>query len=130
MAPFSGSPDPILADVGIDHLLLTNGTVGVDATPRAGVHRPVQLAPPAPNPSRGPVALTLETFEAGPVQVEIVDASGRVVRHAEIAGSVAGPKVWSWNGADDQGRSTPPGYYRARAWSAAGGTSRPLIRVR
>src|SRR5207247_5845633 len=58
-APFTSSPDPIQADVGIDRLLLTNGTVGVEGAPNAAVRRPVQLAPPLPNPSRGAVTLSL-----------------------------------------------------------------------
>jgi hypothetical protein len=31
--PFMGNPDPLVGDFAVDHLLLTNGQVGVDATP-------------------------------------------------------------------------------------------------
>ena len=93
MAPYLSSPDPIQGDVGVDHLLLTNGVVGVESAPGGAIARPVQLAAPIPNPSRGTVALVLESFDAGAIQVQIVDASGRLVRHAELSGSAAGHRV-------------------------------------
>ena len=129
-APFEMFPDQTSGDLGIDHLLLTNGTVGVEPPARLPAARPVQLAPPAPNPSRGRVALALETFASGPVHVRIVDALGRIVRRVELADGPAGSRSWTWDGADDRGRPAAPGGYRVRAWSAAGGMSRPLIRLR
>lgn len=128
VAPYMGSPDPILADVGIDHILLTDGIVGVAPRP-AMVLQPVALAPPSPNPSRGSVALALQSSDTSPVHLQIVDAMGRCVRRAELAAGVSGVRIWTWDGADDQGRRVAPGYYRVRAWSAAGGTSRALIRI-
>jgi hypothetical protein len=122
-------PDPIAADFGIDHLLLTNGLVSVDPQ-RVAVGRPVELAPPAPNPSRGPVVFSLVSPGSEPIHLQIVDAGGRLVRQAELPAGTAGARSWTWDGADDRGRQVAPGYYRARAWGPAGGTSRPLIRVR
>ena len=129
-APFLQAPDPIAGDFGMDHLLLTNGVVGVEPGRGVAVGRPVQLARPAPNPSRGSVTFALESFESGPVHLQIVDAGGRLVRQAELPEGGAGARIWSWDGADDHGRRVAPGYYRIRAWGAAGGTSRPFIRVR
>ena len=129
VAPFIGNPDPIQGDFGVDHLLLTNGLVSVEPGPRAGVTRPVQLAAPIPNPSRGSVVMSLDAFDPAPVHLQIVDASGRVVRHVEMTAGAAGRAVWTWDGANDVGAKVAPGYYRARAWNAAGGTSRPLIRI-
>jgi flagellar hook capping protein FlgD len=134
--PITPSPEGAMGDLGIDHLVLASPAIlDVASDPpaagarRVAVARPVSLAPPAPNPSRGPVALALETFVAGPVHVEIVDASGRRVRRVELAEGPAGPRSWTWDGTDERGRRAAPGYYRARAWNAAGGTSRPLIRT-
>ncbi len=128
LAPYMQVPDSISADLGLDELLLTNGIVGVDAPPRGGT-RPVMLAPPYPNPSRGPVALAVESFAPGPVQLQVVDLQGRVVRRAELAEGAAGMRIWTWDGADDHGRPVAAGSYRVRAFSAAGGTSRPLVRI-
>jgi len=130
LAPFMKTPDLAEGDVGMDHLLLTNDVVGVEPGQGGWVGRPVELAPPAPNPSRGPVALSLVSPDREPVHIQIVDAGGRAVRRAELPGGTAGARIWTWDGADDHGRQVAPGYYRARAWGASGGTSRPLIRVR
>jgi hypothetical protein len=129
--PFSmipNPPDPIVADVGIDHLLLTNGLVGVAPFAPAAAH-PVELAPPYPNPARGPVSVAVRAADGGPIRVEIVDVAGRSVRRVELAGSGEGPRTWLWDGRDDGGRKVPAGYYRVRASGASGGMSRPIVRV-
>ena len=121
-------PDPIAGDLGIDHILLTNGLVGVEPfAPRAG--RPVELAAPFPNPSRGPVTLSVRVAEPGAVTLQIVDVAGRSVRRVELPDAGAGPRTWMWDGRDDRGQRVPAGVYRARAFGASGGTSRPLVRV-
>lgn len=127
-APYQQFPDLLDGDVGIDALLLTNGIVGV---PIAGpsVSRPIQLARPYPNPSGGPVALTLQTFDDGPVTIQIVDVMGRLVRQTTLSAAPAGSRIWRWDGATDSGESAPAGYYRARAFGPSGGTSRPFIRL-
>ncbi len=130
LAPFLQTPDFVTGDVGIDHLMLVSSALAVEPGGSVTARRPVQLAPPAPNPSRGPVAITLESFEGGPVHLQIVDAGGRLVRQAELPDAGAGRRTWSWDGADDRGRRVAPGYYRVRAWGPSGGTSRPFIRVR
>lgn len=130
--PFVQSPDPLDGDVGLDRLLLTNGTASVPgATPP--VPRALQLAAPTPNPSRDAVTFSLEVFEAGSVRLEIVDALGRRVRGAELAGAGPGPGpgplTWTWDGRDEAGRPTPAGVYRVRAVGRSGGMSRGLVRV-
>ena len=128
LAPYVQTPDNIQGDFGLDHLLLTNGTVGVPhATPQTGP-RAVQLAPPAPNPSRGAVNLSLRSFDQNPITIQVLDVSGRIVRE-EVMPGLAGPRSWTWDGLDDGGRATSAGVYRVRAFSASGGTSRPLVRI-
>jgi hypothetical protein len=121
-------PDGIAADVGIDHLLLTNGLVGVESFEPAVLH-PVELAPPCPNPSRGAVSLTVRAADAGPIRIEIVDVTGRSVRREQLAAAGSGPRTWLWDGRDAAGRRAPAGYYRVRVTGASGGMSRPLVRV-
>jgi hypothetical protein len=130
LAPFEQTPDFVAGDVGIDHLMLVSSPLAVEPRHDMTTERPVQLAPPAPNPSRGRVVFALESFESGPVHLQIVDAGGRLVRQEELPDGGAGRRTWSWDGADDRGRPVAPGYYRVRAWGPAGGTSRPFIRVR
>ena len=127
-APYTQQPDQIAADVGLDRLLLTNGVVGVE--PRGpSVANPVRLDAPYPNPSRGPVAFSLEVFDGGAVTLEIVDAMGRRVRRTELAAGGSISRVWTWDGRDDAGRATPAGVYRVRATSPSGGMSRGLVRI-
>lgn len=127
--PFQQTPDAMAGDFGVDDIfLIAPGQAGVDRDPAAV--RAVQLSPPVPNPSRGPVALTLRTYDDSPVTLEIVDVSGRTIRHARMAGASAGPRTWTWDGRDDRGVMTAPGNYRARAFSTAGGTSIPVVRIR
>lgn len=129
-SPFSQSPDEIIGDFGLDDLfLIAPGAAGVDADARTA-SRPVELAPPAPNPSRGPVALTLRTWNDDPVSLEVVDIGGRAIRHARLASGNPGVRIWTWDGRDDGGQRVAPGVYRVRAFGPAGGTSIPLVRVR
>lgn len=129
LAPYVQTPDNIQADVGVDHMLLTNGSVGVGARP-AMVHVPVELAPPSPNPSRGPVSVAMRTPDGSRVRIEVVDLAGRRIRSAQLPEGDAGLRVWLWDGCDDFGVRVPPGAYRVRAWGPSGGTSRSLVRVR
>jgi flagellar hook capping protein FlgD len=127
-AMIPNQPDPIAADVGIDHLLLTNGLVGVDGNDARVVH-PVELALPYPNPSRGPVSFAVRAPDAGAIRIEIVDVTGRIVRVVDLAAAGTAPRTWLWDGRDDQGRRTAAGYYRVRATGPSGGMSQPLVRV-
>ena len=127
-APYVQEPNPIDGTVGLDRVLLTNGIVGVSSG-GPPVARPVQLAAPVPNPSRGPVAFSLAVFDGGAVKLEVVDAAGRRVRRDELSAGGAGARTWIWDGRDDSGRRVPAGYYRVRATSPSGGTSRGVIRL-
>jgi hypothetical protein len=128
LAPFTTqAPNTIAGDFGLDDVLLTDGTASVG--PRPGAASPLKLAPPAPNPSRGPVALRMDV-PGGAVHIQIVDVTGRILRHAELPDAGAGPRIWMWDGADDAGRAVAPGAYRARAVGPTGGMSQPLIRIR
>lgn len=127
-APFVQRPDSIQADVGIDGLLLTNVALDVSSTGPVA-RRPVELAPPFPNPARGPVTFSFHSFDGGPVRLEVVDVSGRSVRRVELEAASAGPRLWLWDGRDGAGHLVPAGSYRVRAVGAVGGTSRPLIRL-
>ena len=126
--PIPTPPDPVAGDVGIDQILLTNGLVGVE--PGASVARgPVQLAPPYPNPSRGPVTLLIEPGAPGPVTLQIVDVAGRSVRRVTLGEAGTGPRTLFWDGRDDRGERVPAGVYRVRAYGPSGGTSRALVRI-
>lgn len=125
--PFAQAPDPIAGQYGLDKVLLTSSTVGVE-TP-AHVARPLDLRLPFPNPSRGPVSLAMVQHRPGEVRIEIVDVAGRRIRTATLPAAGAGPRTWMWDGLDQSGRRAPAGAYRVRATSPDGGMSQPLIRI-
>ncbi len=126
-APFVQNPDDLDADVGLDRVLLTDGLVDVPVGSR--VPRSLELAAPMPNPSRGEVTLSFEQSEAGPVRIEIMDASGRRVRQVVLADAGSGARSWAWDGRGANGRTVPPGYYQVRMTGRSGGMSRGLVRI-
>jgi hypothetical protein len=128
-APFAQSPDLIAGEFGVDNIELTNTLVGVPPGPTAGL-RPVQLAPPFPNPSRGAIACTFEVFDAAAVRITVLDARGRILHAESLAGAAPGRRSWVWNGLDDRGQVAASGVYRVRVVGAAGGMSRPFVLVR
>ncbi len=130
LAPFDQPPDLLAGQFGIDHLQILGTGVGVElplASGQAG--RPVWLAPPFPNPSRGAVACAVEAGEGEAVRLSVVDARGRVVRTASLEAASAGRRTWMWDGRDDAGVRMAPGVYRVRAMGSAGGTSRSVVLV-
>jgi hypothetical protein len=126
-APFLLNPNPpdaIAGDAGIDRILLTNGTVGVEPLP-AHVRVSLQLAAPYPNPSRGLVTFSVQRAGDGPVTLQILDVTGRILRRHELPAGGSG--AWLWDGLDEGGRRVPPGQYRVRAIGDSGGMSRPFV---
>ena len=74
----------------------------------------------SPNPSRGPLNLSLESPTGGYDALELLDVSGRVVRRLS-SGAKAGER-WNirWDGRDESGQRMPAGLYFARMRSRAG----------
>ena len=127
-APYAQTPDPLDGDFGVDNILLTDGTVGVgESAVIAG--RAIELSSPVPNPSNGAVTLSMESFDYGAIRIEVIDVTGRALRHVELAPAPAGTRSWTWDGTDDTGHRLAAGVYRVRAFGASGGTSRAVVRV-
>lgn len=127
MAPYMQTPNPITGEFGLDEIKLEQSLVGIDPLAPGPRARPVMLAPPFPNPSRGSAVFSFETFDGGPVTLSVVDARGRIVRRETVAPGTAGRHAWTWDGRDAGGRLAAAGAYRVRAWGPAGGTSRALV---
>ncbi len=78
----------------------------------------------APNPARGPAAVTLTLGAPGPARVAVYDALGREVAVLHDGPLGAGTHRLMWADA------APPGLYIVRLDGPDGATTRPLIRVR
>jgi hypothetical protein len=127
LPPFEPTPDPVAGAFGLDHLVLTNGLVGVGDNFAA---RPVLLDPPYPNPARGRVTLQLRQPEALPVRLSIFDAAGRRVREVTLDAVGPASRLWLWDGTDDAGVAVPAGVYRVLARGDNGGMSRTVTLIR
>ena len=70
-----------------------------------------ELAPPRPNPSRGPVHIDFQLPQRQWLRLDAYDAQGR--RVASIAGGWpdAGRHTRTWQGTDDRGNRLPTGVY-------------------
>jgi len=87
--------------------------VPVTSTGRQALAR--WLSPPYPNPGRASVNWSYTLPEAGSVDVEAFEVSGRRVRHIAQARVEAGAGGVHWDLRDDRGRTVAPGIYLIRA---------------
>lgn len=78
----------------------------------------IALAPPSPNPARGPVTLRAQLERAQHVRLRVLDASGRVVRTVADAALAAGSHTFAWDLCDDDGARAAAGAYVIRLESA------------
>jgi hypothetical protein len=76
----------------------------------------------APNPSPGPCRVSFQVATEGPVTVEVIDVTGRVLRRLLDGPHPAGDYSVIWDGRDDGGRDVPSGTYWTRI-TAPGGTT-------
>jgi flagellar basal-body rod modification protein FlgD len=67
---------------------------------------------------------------AGPVQLDIVDASGQVVRRMSVQAKAAGAVPYAWDGKTTAGAAAPAGRYTVRATAGTGSDAQSLaVRV-
>jgi hypothetical protein len=103
-----------------------DAVVEVPETPAAA--RRLALAPPAPNPSGGPVALAFDLPASAVVTLTVYDVAGRQVRELLRGELPAGHRSLSWDGRDDGGMSVAAGVYYARLAVDAPARSAPAVR--
>lgn len=104
-----------------DQTLRAAALVGHDALVEAGT-----LDLKAGAGVKGEVVAT----RGGPIQIEIVDASGQVVRRMPAQAGGAGPVTYAWDGKTGAGAEAPAGRYTVRATSGSGSDTESLaVRV-
>jgi hypothetical protein len=90
-------------------LQTTSYPTGVaDASPPA---RTLELAPPRPNPARGPATLSFTIPRPGRARLEVLDTMGRRVASLLDRNLEAGTHSATWNGRGASGATAPPGVY-------------------
>jgi hypothetical protein len=108
------------------------GQTGVPTSSVAdGTLTGLRWAPPAPNPARGRVSLTLHTSHAGPVRIDVLDVSGRHVRGLlETRDAAAGDVRVNWDGRDGHGAVVMEGVYLVRAITGEGACQLRMVWLR
>lgn len=101
----------------------------LDAAPGAARAR-LTLAAPAPNPSRGGVALAFTLPRAGRADLRVYDVSGREVAALASGTHAAGLHEARWDGRGADGRPAPGGVYFARLVTDDGAETRRVLRLR
>jgi len=97
--------------------------------PRAPAAK-LALGPPAPNPSRGAIRLTLDLPGAAEVDAVVYDVQGRRVRTIASGPRESGSHVLRWDGLDEGGHPAEPGAYFVRATSRGEIATRRLALLR
>jgi hypothetical protein len=92
-----------------------------------GVARGLSLAAPEPNPTRGHARFDFRLAEQGPVRLQVVSASGRLVREVVSASFTAGPHSIAWDGLDGHGVRAGAGFYLVRLEASGQHVSKPLV---
>lgn len=91
--------------------LIRVGAEPTDVPPHAGDRLGELRA--APNPFNPSTSLVLELRGDGPVELQLLDERGRVVRQLHRGELTAGEHRWNWDGLDDGGRPVASGVYHA-----------------
>lgn len=105
------------------------GQVGVreEAKWSSGQVIETRLYAPAPNPSRGRVAIRYSLAAEGRVTLRVHDLAGRVVQTLAEGVNRPGRYSLSWNGTDDRGRELARGIYFCRFTAGAYWTTEKLV---
>jgi parallel beta-helix repeat protein len=83
-----------------------------------------------PNPSRAAVRVQCSVAGPEPVVLDVLDVSGRLVRHIATGTMTRNQEPITWDGRDTLGRPVPAGVYHVRATARGQVVSRPLVVVR
>lgn len=97
-------------------------TVGIDDALAAGTppRGGVVIRAAAPNPTRGPLSLTLDSERAGHAAIDIVDVAGRSIARISEGELPAGRSTQVWNGKTQAGGPAASGVYFVRVRGTVG----------
>ena len=93
-------------------VLVTSATLGAGGP--AVITRAAFTRPPAPNPTRGPLAFAVAIPRATQVSLSVLDISGRLVARLQDGALPAGEYPFTWDGRGSDGRMLQSGRYFIR----------------
>ena len=116
--------------LGPDVEYLDNVTLGIATSSVGGSARALalELAPPAPNPSRGGVRADFVLPRDGQADVSVFDANGRRIATLVRGVLSAGTHAAAWDGNDGGGRPARAGLYWLRLAAGAQQVTRKIVR--
>ena len=88
------------------------------------------LLPNYPNPFNPVTALRLHLPTAGPVELEVYDSAGQLIRTLVAAPMAAGVHTLHWDGRDERGRAVGSGTYLARVQAGTFHDARKMLLLR
>ncbi len=111
-----------------DYAMWVDTTVGTSSVPEMGPV--VRVYPNRPNPFANYTMIAYSLGQAGQVDIQVVDASGRVVRDLYAGPQHVGDYEIAWDGRDNAGTPVANGVYFARLSTSDGETIREMTVVR
>jgi hypothetical protein len=102
----------------------------------SGTAAPISPAPAAPalrvfpNPTRGGTRVAFAAARPGPVQLDVVDVTGRLVRRLTREAAAGGNATMEWNGRDAAGRPASAGVYFVRLTTGEGTSAAKVSVIR
>ncbi len=111
-----------------DYILSLSTTTGFSDVPEMGPF--VRIYPNTPNPFANYTMISYSLSEAGNVEIQVVDAAGRLVRDLFSGRQYVGDYQIAWDGQDNAGRPVSNGMYYARLISGDQHAVREMALVR
>ena len=130
---FCGAFDPpndrfVFMSGGTSDVLSVDWDAALTSAPPASPLE-IALSPPYPNPMRDGAMIRYVTTEPGPVEIAILDVSGRRVRMLEAEQREPGAGLLRWDGRDERGTRVAPGVYLVHMRSQGRLLSRRIVRT-
>jgi len=130
---FCGAFDPpndrfVFMSGGTSDVLSVDWDAALTSAPPASPLE-IALSPPYPNPMRDGAMIRYVTAEPGPVEIAILDVSGRRVRMLEAEQREPGAGLLRWDGRDERGTRVAPGVYLVHMRSQGRLLSRRIVRT-
>jgi hypothetical protein len=114
----------------LEQLFLEPVNTSAVENPLSPVHWRLELLPVTPNPTGGAARVAFVLPAAGPVTVDVFDASGRRVRRLLEGPLAAGPHRIDWDGRTGAGRPAAAGRYWIALEAGAASRTRAVTLVR
>ncbi len=90
----------------------------------------LKLMPPFPNPFNSAVTIGFDIPDNAPVDIDIFDLSGRLVRHMGIPSAQAGPNLVRWNATTENGDRLSTGTYFYKVTSGGRSADGKIVYVK